>query len=543
VSGQVVVEVTADQNGEVIAAHAVSGHPLLKDEAVSAARACKFRSIASDGQKITGTLTFTFKLESEPANANDDSEIERARKAVKADPRSAQAHRELAEAYADEDLYEKAIIEFDEALRLKPDDLEAMMGLADAYEHSDKVEDAIATLNKAAAAFPDKRQPLDKLIPILTRKERYSEASQMQKRLCELDSQNSYCFTNLGYYWMQARRADQAIEAYKKASELAPKSASPLHGLGAAYMTSGRFEEALEAYKRALASEPAYRLAYRLQYEIGRACLMLNRREEGRGAFEKSIEINPRFAEGHIALASAYHETSTYDEAERELKKAIEVSATNESAHHALGEIYLHERRLEEAERSFRESLKLNPHFEAPHFGLAASLILRKKGAEAEAAIKEGVRTRVSGIAGYILLGSLLSHLGENAVATDIYRRAYAIDPNNHLLLNDLGYAMLEQNEKVEEALTMIQRAVNARSTRSRRTATIWTAWGGRISNWASWTRPNDTCWTRSATRRHLLQFESISAMSTRSAVTCRWRKARGNRRCRSLPSVSRSRG
>jgi protein TonB len=64
VSGSVVVEVTIDETGAVIAARALSGHPLLKDAAVAAARAWAFTPTILDGNhvKVIGTLTFNLEL-------------------------------------------------------------------------------------------------------------------------------------------------------------------------------------------------------------------------------------------------------------------------------------------------------------------------------------------------------------------------------------------------------------------------------------------------------------------------------------------------
>jgi TonB family protein len=64
VSGSVVVEVTVDEQGNVISARAISGHPLLSDAAVSAARGWKFApsTLAGEPVKVIGTLTFNFNL-------------------------------------------------------------------------------------------------------------------------------------------------------------------------------------------------------------------------------------------------------------------------------------------------------------------------------------------------------------------------------------------------------------------------------------------------------------------------------------------------
>jgi len=61
-SGTVVVQVVIDENGNVISAHAVSGHPLLQAVSVSAARQARFSPTKLSGQpvKVTGVITYNF---------------------------------------------------------------------------------------------------------------------------------------------------------------------------------------------------------------------------------------------------------------------------------------------------------------------------------------------------------------------------------------------------------------------------------------------------------------------------------------------------
>jgi protein TonB len=61
-SGQVVVQVLIDENGNVVAAHATSGHPLLQAAAVNAARASKFTPTKLSGQpvKVNGVIIYNF---------------------------------------------------------------------------------------------------------------------------------------------------------------------------------------------------------------------------------------------------------------------------------------------------------------------------------------------------------------------------------------------------------------------------------------------------------------------------------------------------
>ncbi len=64
--GPVTVQVLIDENGEVVSASAVSGHPLLRPTAVAAARQARFAPtfLAGSPVKVTGVITYNFVLPS-----------------------------------------------------------------------------------------------------------------------------------------------------------------------------------------------------------------------------------------------------------------------------------------------------------------------------------------------------------------------------------------------------------------------------------------------------------------------------------------------
>jgi TonB family protein len=72
-AGTVSVQVTVDEAGNVVSAAAISGHPLLRAAAVSAAREAKFAPVLLKGEpvKVNGVLTYNFmpaKKEDKPEN-------------------------------------------------------------------------------------------------------------------------------------------------------------------------------------------------------------------------------------------------------------------------------------------------------------------------------------------------------------------------------------------------------------------------------------------------------------------------------------------
>lgn len=74
-SGAIQVQITISEEGKVIDATAVSGHPLLRDAAVEAARQWEFKPTVLSGQavKVQGTLSFNFSLEGEATNINNQN--------------------------------------------------------------------------------------------------------------------------------------------------------------------------------------------------------------------------------------------------------------------------------------------------------------------------------------------------------------------------------------------------------------------------------------------------------------------------------------
>ena len=61
-SGEVRVQVIVDTDGQVIAAHAISGHPLLQGASVTAARGARFSPAKFNGEavKVVGVISYSF---------------------------------------------------------------------------------------------------------------------------------------------------------------------------------------------------------------------------------------------------------------------------------------------------------------------------------------------------------------------------------------------------------------------------------------------------------------------------------------------------
>jgi Tfp pilus assembly protein PilF len=67
----------------------------------------------------------------------------------------------------------------------------------------------------------------------------------------------------------------------------------------------------------------------------------------------------------------------------------------------------------------------------------------------------------------HLNLGLALSAQQKQGEVESEYREALRLDPDNALVLNNLGYHLLQEDKNLEEALSMIQRAVAAEPSNS----------------------------------------------------------------------------
>jgi TonB family protein len=258
VSGAVVVEVTIDEEGSVIASRALTGHPLLKDAAVNAAKGWKWKPTTLSGTpvKVIGTITFNFTLN----HALNDGNI--------------------------------AALE--EAARNNPDSAEARFKLGEAYYRTEKTAEAEAELREAIRIDPAYSEAHYKLALTLMVLKRYSESVNEFSEAVRLNPDYAEAFTGLGLSNVELSRYDDAITAFNRPRELAPRVIELYLYLGMTYSAMGRKEDALAAFKEGIKAAPDHA---ELHYVLGRFYLQEGDKKAAKGKYEILKKLAPALAE------------------------------------------------------------------------------------------------------------------------------------------------------------------------------------------------------------------------------------------------------
>lgn len=270
ISGSVVVKVQVNVEGNVESAQAISGHPLLKDAAVEAAKQWKFTPIKLSRPmvvKVIGNLVFNFTLKRQkPGDETGEfreKSIAELEKQIKAKPDSDAAHFELGLAYLKDKQGEAAITEFKEVIRINPNYEGVYYQLGVSYWQASKPVEAQEALMKSLQLQPD-----------------YYDKGAV--------------YFGLGMLHFKAERYEEAISNFKESLKSEPSIIDTHLGLGIAYTMIMNFKEAIASLNRVLELVPSHVEAH---YWLGKAHFYTGDKTAALKEYEFLTKQNKQLAE------------------------------------------------------------------------------------------------------------------------------------------------------------------------------------------------------------------------------------------------------
>jgi eukaryotic-like serine/threonine-protein kinase len=181
-----------------------------------------------------------------------DVGIQELNQALKDDPRSAEAHAELAEAYRKQDRIDDAKKEFQTAIDLDSDNWRWPYLLGALQIDAGDLKSAEQNLNVALAKTPDNARVLYDLGLVYQKQDDLAKAQSALEQSVALDPRADPMMA-LGNVLLQQNNASKAIGMYQRAVQVSPSAYDAWGDLGLAYLASGQQEQqAAEAFRKAI---------------------------------------------------------------------------------------------------------------------------------------------------------------------------------------------------------------------------------------------------------------------------------------------------
>jgi len=166
------------------------------------------------------------------------------------DPTEAARHNNLGCAYMNQQLFEKALKEFHQAVEADPKFAIARLNEGVAYLNLQKVDEAKAAFEDALKQDPKNPNSWYSL-GLLAKNTGDAPASiDAFRHVTEIDPNDADSWYFLGTAYVQAKQFPQAIEAFDRALKINPLHASAEFGLSRAYQQSGDTDHAREHLKK-----------------------------------------------------------------------------------------------------------------------------------------------------------------------------------------------------------------------------------------------------------------------------------------------------
>jgi len=221
-------------------------------------------------------------------------------------------------------------------------------------------------------------------------------------------------------------------------------------------------EAALASFGRALQLDPEYAAAYA---GVGEANLQRYRTakerqwmEAARQGCQRSVELDPALAAGHICLGNVLTQSGQYREAAAEFDLALGYEPSSDAAYVGLARAYQRMDRWDEAERTFQKAIQVRPQYASGYQWLGVLYLQRARYREAVTTLRRAVELAPESARAWRGLAGALMGQGEYEAAVRAAERALSIRPEWGAYSN-LGLANFYLR-RYSEAIAALEKAV-----------------------------------------------------------------------------------
>lgn len=152
--------------------------------------------------------------------------------------------------------------------------------------------------------------------------ERYQVAQEIFRQIIRLEEKPKEAYVELAKVLKAESQNAEALELLLKAAVIDPSDAEPLYLAGVIYLDMGKPQEASVQFKRVMTINKLFPL---VQYQLGRAALMMNDPKGALNYTEEEKRANPNLADAYLLAAEAHSMMVQYSNCATEYQKAIKL--------------------------------------------------------------------------------------------------------------------------------------------------------------------------------------------------------------------------
>ena len=214
--------------------------------------------------------------------------IQQLRKAVQANPTSADAHANLAILLENQQQIGESVEQYRAAINLDPNSIAANYNLGIILTKRDEIEEGIKYLRKASQIAPLDADIHYDLALALAVKGYLEEAMDQFRATIKIDATYTKAYYNLGVLLARMGRVEEAVARLRQALNIDPAYSRAHYQLGILLAGQGNNEEAINQFRQALRTEPDLAEAHE---SLGRLLALQGKRNEALAHYQEAVRI------------------------------------------------------------------------------------------------------------------------------------------------------------------------------------------------------------------------------------------------------------
>jgi len=340
-------------------------------------------------------------------------------------------------------------------------------------ENLGRIDEAVAAHKRALELEPESAELRAELAGLYARQDKATESLAMAEAALQKDPANREANRILGSIYAAlagqrqplrpgddpAQYASRAIAALEKARQPNTFDIGLELTLGRLYVQTDAHDKAIPLLQRVVADQPGY----------AEGSILLAAAQEGAGRLEEAVktlenalEQNPKFYRGQLRVAELYERQRQWASAAEALERAQALNPRAPLGTRRAAALINGGRPAEARDLLERSLAGTNAGAQAQvelYLLAEAQRALKDLGA-AEATAQKLLASNPADTRGLHVMSLILQDKGDAKGAERVLRDLIAKDPLDANALNSLGYMFAERGERLDEAISLLQRAL-----------------------------------------------------------------------------------
>ena len=424
------------------------------------------------------------------------SALDHAKSAVEKDPENSEYRFLLAMVYTAAHQIDSATVAYERLISIDSTNFQAYYNLAFLYE-KDKPIRALSIYKKMLDLIGPQWNVLVKIADLNERMGNVDETIKSVEGLLKLNPSNLDLQKILIESYLKSQKFEKAVNLIEEAMVLFPDDENLIEYRASAYIQSGKWKEGADEYTKLIEKE---NIPFDSKLRIGIAFFTQSRKDTAllniaKEIFEKidkdSLDYQVKIYLGEIAIQQNDDSTAIEN-----FRIASKLAEWNPEVWMRLGGLLFDSQRFSEAAEEMKKAIVNFPDDFVLNIYLGLSLSQENKHLEALPYLKKSVELNASDFTALSAYGFSLNQIGDNdealiylnkalnldqdnisllgivgliydgkemwAKSDSIYEKALQVDSNEISILNNYAYSLSERGIRLEEALEMVEKSVEA---------------------------------------------------------------------------------